>query len=77
MRNHTFTKKNLNKSFPSSHLFSYVWDRNVRACQNLGVAPESANARPPGCAKFANAPLPGLSRQKNVPRGGMGTAGID
>ena len=30
------------------------------------IALELANARPPGGAKFANAPLPGLTRRANT-----------
>ena len=39
------------------------------------IALELANARPPGGAKFANAPLPGLTRRANTlqyPGGGGG-----
>ena len=41
------------------------------------IALELANARPPGGAKFANAPLPGLTRRANTrqyPGGGGGSA---
>ena len=36
--------------------------------KSSGVAPVLANARPPGSAKFANAPppLPGLTRRANA-----------
>ena len=34
--------------------------------EGSGVAPVLANARPPGSAKFANAPLPGLTRRANA-----------
>ena len=42
------------------------------------IALELANARPPGGAKFANAPLPGLTRRANTlqyPGGGGGGGG--
>ena len=48
-----------------------------------GMAPGLANSRPPGSAKFADAPPPGLTRQGNAPQlpggegGGLGVAGID
>ena len=39
--------------------------------KSSGVAPVLANARPPGSAKFANAPppLPGLTRRANAAGG--------
>ena len=43
--------------------------------KSLRIALELANARPPGGAKFANAPLPGLTRRANTlqyPGGGRG-----
>ena len=42
--------------------------------KSSGMAPGLANARPPGSAKFANAPPPGLTRPGG---GGLGVAGID
>ena len=41
------------------------------------IALELANARPPGGAKFANAPLPGLTRRANTLQypGGGGEGG--
>ena len=39
----------------------YYYDRKPRVCQKLGNGPGLANGRPPGSAKFANAPLPGLT----------------
>ena len=54
--------------------------------KSSGIASGLANARPPGSAKFANAPLSGLKRRPNAPQkprvrrgggGGAGAAGID
>ena len=36
--------------------------------KSSGLARGLANARPLGCATFANAPLPGLTRQANAPQ---------
>ena len=75
----SYLHKNLYKSFPSSNLFSYVWDRNVRACQNLGVAPEFANARPRAAQNLLmphSRDSQGRKMLHSYP-GGMGTAGID
>ena len=42
--------------------------------KSSGLARGLANARPPGSATFANAPLPGLTRRANAPQlpGGRG-----
>ena len=53
--------------------------------KSSGLARGLANARPPGSATFANAPLPGLTRRVNAPQlpwgegggGGLGAGGID
>ena len=49
--------------------------------KSSGVAPVLANARPPGSAKFAYAPLAGLKRANAAESGGGGgglcAAGID
>ena len=36
--------------------------------KSSGLARGLANARPPGSATFANAPLPGLTRRANAPQ---------
>ena len=53
-------------------------DGELRACQKLGQV--LANARPPGSAKFANAPSPGLKWRANArsrPGGGGGGGGLE
>ena len=49
--------------------------------KSSGLSRGLANARPPGSATFANAPLPGLKRRANAPQlpwgGGLGAGGID
>ena len=51
--------------------------------KSSGMARGLTNARPPGSAKFANAPHPGLTRRANAPQlpggggRGLGTGGID
>ena len=52
---------------------------NLVRVKSSGMARGLANARPPGSAKFANAPLPGLTRRK-MPRscpGGGGWAQVE
>ena len=47
--------------------------------KSSGIAPGFANVRPPGSAKFANAPPPGMKRRQ-MPRGSpgrLGAAGLD
>ena len=50
--------------------------------KSSGLAPGLANARPPGSAKFANAPTPGTDKAGKCPavargEGALGAAGID
>ena len=45
--------------------------------KSSGMARGLANARPPGSAKFANAPPPGLTRRANGGGGGGGWAQVE
>ena len=49
-------------------LCSYILIGNRVHVKSSGMAPQLANARPPGSAKFANVPPPGLTRRPNAPR---------
>ena len=45
--------------------------------KSSGLSRGLANARPPGSATFANAPLPGLTRRANAPQLPWGGGGGD
>ena len=49
---------------------SFILIGNRVRVKSSGLARGLANARPPGSATFANAPLPGLTRRENAPGGG-------
>ena len=54
---------------------TYILIGNRMHGKSLGIALGLANARPPGRAKFANAPPPGLTRQATPPQQPSGGGG--
>ena len=48
------------------YLCSYILIGNHVRFKSSGIAPGLVNARPPGSAKLADAPLPGLKRRANA-----------
>ena len=52
--------------YPVNLLCGYILIGNRVRVKSLGMAPGLANARPPGSAKFANAPPSGMTWRVNA-----------